>query len=82
MPQEVTSSKPLHQVNGIELLDVPETKTKGLFDIVSHNEEESTELRDKRDVLSNGLNKGHYNKVIVLQEKEPFIDDPDVPPLI
>lgn len=49
---------------------------------MSHNDEESTELRDKRDVLSTGLNKGHYNKVTELQEREPFIDDPDVPPLI
>ena len=49
---------------------------------MSYNDEESTKLRDKRDVLSNPLNKGHYNKVTELQEREPFIDDPNVPPLI
>ena len=78
----MSSSKPLKQVNGTELLDVPEKRTKGLFDIVSYNDEESTKLRDKRDVLSNALNKGHYNKVTELQERESFIDDPNVPPLI
>ena len=57
---------------GREMLEVPDKRKKGLFDIVAQNEEASTYGCEKKKEQSN----------LVLHASSDFVDDPDVPPLI